>query len=121
MAKTIRPTAIFINSRKVAEVESNNYDVASGDEAHVGTEGYMGHSDGATMSKLTLNTIVPVLGMEIRVKQLIDNKQYCTVSVIVDGDAEQIEGRFVSRSYSSESKSGSLKGVFNFEGGAPVY
>jgi hypothetical protein len=120
-AKTIRSASILVNSRKVAECESNNYDVASGDEAQVGTDGYLGHSDGATMSKLTLNAIIPVAGMEIRVKTLIDTKAYCTVSVIVDGDAEQVVGRFVSRSYASDSKAGSLKGVFNFEGGEPVY
>lgn len=121
MAKTIRALSIIVNSRKIAECESATWEVTTGDEAHVGTEGYIGHSDGAGMTKCTTNNIIPVTGMEVRLKDLIRNREYCTVSAIVDGDAESVEGRWTGRNYSSDAKTGALKGAFSFEGGEPVY
>jgi hypothetical protein len=121
MAKQIRPMAIYINSRKVAEVESSTYEHMSNDEAQIGTEGYVGHSDGAEMTRASFTGIIPVAGMEVRVKEIIKNKEYVTMQFLVDGDVESAEGRITGRNYSSDNRSGKLTGVFNFEGGAPTF
>jgi hypothetical protein len=81
----------------------------------------MGHSDGAEMAKATFNVIIPVLGMESRLKDIMKNKRYCTATFLVDGDAENVEGRIVGRTYNSDSKTGALKGAYSFEGGGSVY
>jgi hypothetical protein len=120
MAKTFRNASIYVATRKIAEIESGNYEHMSGDEAQIGTEGYMGHSDGADTVRLTFNTATPVVGHDLALKDFIIDKTTAQIAIIVDGNAEMWEGRLTQRSYSFDSKTGVVKGSFTFEGGRPA-
>lgn len=115
----IRAFPMYLNGKKIAEVSDGTYDIASGDEAHVATEGYFGHSDGATMTKCNPTCVIPVKGMQITVDDLILNKRYFEVGIPVNGKFHQITMRNVNAAYKWDFKSGSATGVFSFEGGAP--
>jgi hypothetical protein len=119
--KTFRNASVYINSRKVAEIESGTYEHNSGDEAQFGSEGWMGHSDGAGITRLTFNTVVPAVGHEITFSNIIKNKEYAQVAVIIDGRAELLTMRIMSRSYNFDSRAGTVKGAFTAEGGEPEF
>lgn len=115
----IRALPMYFNGKKIAEVSDGTYDIASGDEAHVATEGYMGHSDGATMTKVNANTVIPVAGMTTTVEDALLNKRYVSIGIPVNGKFHQIDMRVVNANYKWDFKTGSCSGSFSFEGGAP--
>lgn len=115
----IRAIPMFLNGKKIAEVSDGTYDIASGDEAHIASDGYYGHSDGATMTKVNANCIIPVKGMQQTVDAILLNKQYVSMGIPVNGKAHQIDMRLVNGNYKWDFKTGSCTGSFAFEGGAP--
>lgn len=115
----IRALPVYVNGKKIAELSDGTYDIASGDEAHVATEGYIGHSDGATMTKVNCNCVIPVKGMQVTVDDILINKRYVSVGIPVNGKFHQIDMRLVAGNYKWDFKSGSCNGSFNFEGGSP--
>lgn len=115
----IRACPLYLNGKKIAEVQDGSYDIASGDEAHIGTEGYYGHSDGSTMCKVNANCIVPVKGMQTTLSDVLLNKRYVSMGIPIDGKFHQIDMRLVNGNYKWDFKSGSCNGAFSFEGGAP--
>lgn len=115
----IRALPMLLDGKKVAEVSDGSYDIESGDEPHIATEGYMGHSDGAVMVSATFNCVIPVKGMQVIVDSLILNKKYVTLGIPVNGKFHQVDGRITSGNYAWDFKSGSCKGTFKFSGGAP--
>ncbi len=115
----IRAFPLYLNGKKIAEVSDGTYEVMSGDESHVATEGYFGHSDGATLTKCNPNCIIPVKGMQVTVDDLILNKRYFEIGLPVNGKFQQTTMRMVSASYKWDFKSGSATGTFQMEGGPP--
>lgn len=115
----IRATPVYLNGKKIAELSDGTYDIASGDEAHVATDGYIGHSDGATMSKISANCVVPVKGMQVTVDDILLNKRYVSVGVLVNAKFHMIDMRLVNSNYKWDFKTGSFNGAFSFEGGPP--
>ncbi len=115
----IRAAPLYLNGKKIAEVTSGTYDITSGDEAQIGTDGYLGHSDGATTTKFSFDAIIPVKGMAVRVDDLIINKRYFSLGLPVNGKFQQVDARMVSASYKWDHKTGAFTGTFSAEGGAP--
>jgi len=110
---------VYVESRKIAEIESGTYEHMSGDEAQTGSDGYLGHSDGTEMVKLQFSTVTPAKGHAKDLRIIIMQKKDVQVGIQVDGKFEQFEGRLTSRTYNFDSKTGSCKGQFTFEGGKP--
>lgn len=119
MAIKFRSVPLYIKSKKIAETSGGTYEHNSGDEAQIGTEGYIGHSDGADMCSVQFDTVTPVKGHELSLKNIIRNKEDVTVGAPVDGSFESFTGRMISRSYKWDSKSGTCTGSFRIEGGKP--
>lgn len=117
--KRFRSLSVYVNTRKIAEIESGTYEHNTGDEAQFGTEGYMGHSDGASTTRLTFNTVTPAVGHEVDFRRIVVNKEYAQVAIPVDGGVEMVTMRFMSRAYNFDSRAGTVKGAFTAEGGAP--
>lgn len=115
----IRAFPLSINGKKIAEVSDGTYEIMSGDEAQIATEGYIGHSDGATTCKVNPNCIIPVKGMQFAIDDLILNKRYCTIGMPVNGKLHQVDVRCISASYKWDHKSGTAHGTFDFAGGQP--
>lgn len=115
----IRPLPLYIDGKKFAEVTSGTYRIASGDEAQIATEGYIGHSDGATTTQVTPKIIIPVRGVGITVDDMLLNKRYVTVGIPYNGKIHQIDMRIVNSEASWDFKTGAVTGDLQFEGGAP--
>lgn len=115
----IRALPLYYQGKKFAEVSSGTYDINSGDEAQFGTEGYMGHSDGATVSKIDADVVVPVPGITETVLADMLAKKYVQMGIFADGAFNQHTMRITHASYTWDSKTGAAKGKFTFEGGPP--
>jgi hypothetical protein len=118
--KTFRSASIYVKSKKIAEITSSTYEVMSGDEQQIGTEGVLGFSDGVATSKLDFDTVCPVTGHELALKTILKGKQTVTAAVLVDGGLETFDCRIMTRSYTSDAKTGECKGKFSLIGNDPV-
>lgn len=116
-----RAFPMYINGKKVAEIHSGDNDVNNNDEAVVGTDGYAGHADGATMTRIQANAIVPVAGTQIDLDSIRKNRTYVQVDLAVNGKAQTCDMRLVNSKYSWDFKNGRAEGSFTFEGGEPDY
>jgi len=117
--ETIRAAGIYFKGKKVAEIESSDYTISSGGEAQHGTDGLLGYSNGQGMTKIVANTVVPVRGLSVTFVGALLKKETVVVGWTGGGQLHQIEMKILEANFKSDSKSGSLKGTFNFEGGEP--
>jgi len=116
---TFRAVPIYFKGKKIAEIESADYTISSGDEAQHGSDGVLGYSKGQTTTKLVCNVVVPVAGMSSTLEAALLNKETVTMGLAIGGKLHQIDMNPMECNYKSDSKAGTLKGTFNFEGGAP--
>jgi hypothetical protein len=121
MSERIRHFSIYRNGRKVATASGNSYDIASNDEAQIADEGYLGHSDGATTTRLSTDLIVPV--RRTAMQQLLEDmmaKKYIDIGLgILGGSVHKVKMRAVTCNHTGAAANGSLTGRFEFEGGVP--
>lgn len=115
----IRFAPLYINDVKFAEAHGISTNLASGDEAQYGAEGYIGHSDGAMMTKISPTAIVPVVGTNVDVVTLMKSKAYFQVGQLVGGQFLRVDMRCISANFDTDRKTGKLEGKFEFEGGEP--
>lgn len=120
-SERIRHFSIYRGSRKIAEASGNSYDINSNDEAQIADEGYIGHSDGATMTNLSTDLIVPVVRKAMQ--QLLDDmlaKKYIDIGLgVIGGAVHKVRMRAVKCNHTGSAQNGSLVGKFEFEGGVP--
>lgn len=112
---------LHIEGKKVAELISCQYKHDSNDQRQHGIDGVMGFSDGNDETEITAETVMPFGGMSNRaaMRDAIVNKKEVQVAVPNDGGIEMIAMRCTSRTISSESRTGEMKGSFTFQGGKP--
>lgn len=115
----IRNAPIFFKGKKIAEIETGSMEINSGDEAQIGTDGYLGHSKGAITSKIDCNVIVPVAGLGVTMTDALLNKRDVVVGMFYDGKLFQAEMRCTTMKGDTDSKAGKLTGTYTFEGGKP--
>jgi hypothetical protein len=116
---TIRAPGIYFKGKRVAEIESNDYTISSGGESQHGTDGLLGYSSGHGMTKIVANTIIPVRGMSVDFVGSLLRRETVVVGWSGGGKLHQVEMKILEASFKGDSKAGSLKGTFNFEGGEP--
>lgn len=117
----IRPLPIYLDGKKAAEITKGKLSLASGDEMQIGTDGYLGHSDGATTSKVTPTVITPVTpGAGKLLRDAMLAKKYITVGIPIEGDFLQMDMRVVSGDWDWDFKSGTTTGDLSLEGGEPA-
>ena len=116
---TIRSASVYFEGKKIAEIESAEYDIESGDEPHHGTDGLLGWSKGQITTKFTANVIVPVAGMTTTLESALLTKKQVTLGWAAGGKLHQATCNPMRANYKSDSKTGSLKGTFEFQGGQP--
>lgn len=117
---TFRASPLYIDGRKIAEISDVTFTHESGDEPQFGIEGLLGYSEGADTTKISFKTVTPYAGHEKTLADYIRQKKYGTYGVFVDGKLEQIDGRMISRAYTSNSKTGTVTGDFEVTGGRPT-
>ncbi len=116
---TIRSAAVQFKGKKIAEIETADYTISSGNEAQHGSDGLLGFSSGQVSTKIVCNVIVPVAGLSTTLEDALLRKLTVTIGWIGGGKLHQIDMKVMEANYKSDSKVGSLKGTFNFEGGEP--
>jgi hypothetical protein len=115
----IRYSPLYFGGQKFAELHTSGTAINSGDEAQYGAEGYLGHSDGAIMTKISGTAIVPVVGTNVDVLSLLKNKSYVGVGQFIGGKWVEVSMRCLSANYDTDRKTGKMEGKFEFEGGEP--
>lgn len=120
MGERIRHYSLYYQSKRVAWFKNKRLGYDTNDEAQVADDGYMGHSDGATMSSLSTDAIVPVKGIGVSIVEDALNKKYVKIGAgVIDGKVHKIEMRIKRCEYQTDEQTGSLTGSFEFEGGKP--
>lgn len=115
----IRPFPLYYKGKKVAEIRSGSYEVDSGDEPQIGTDGLLGYSDGTVITKIDTNMIVPVPGVSVTILSDMLAKKYVSIGIFADGKSHQMDMRILKAKYDWDSQSGHALGAFSFGGGAP--
>ncbi len=112
---------LHADGKKIAELQNCTYKHDSNDMRQHGVDGVMGFSDGNDETEVTADCCVPFGGMSNRaaLRDAIAGKRSVQLAIPVDGSIEMIEVRCTSRQYTSDSKTGELKGSFTFQGGKP--
>lgn len=116
----IRACPIYLDGKKIAEVTDGSYDVESGDEIQIASEGVLGLSDGTNTTSANFNCIVPVRGMGVAVDSMLANKKYVDFGIPINGKFHQVTGRITSSNYTWDHKNGRCMGAFKFLGSSPV-
>ena len=115
--QTFRAASVYIDGKKVAEAMSTTFSVKNGGQSQHGIEGVLGISDGTEETTCELDSICPVEGFEIDVLALLHNRKYCTIGYAVGGKLLQSTGKIQGVDYSSDTKTGEIKGKISFVGG----
>ena len=115
----IRALPLYVNGQKIGEVSSGTYDINTNDQAQVGTEGYMGHADGATLTSIKASCVIPVVGMQQVFDSTMASRAYVSVGIPANGKFQKFDARITQASYKWDFKNGNAMGDFTFEGGAP--
>lgn len=114
----VLPAKVYYQDQKVGECSNATYTVMNNGANQYGLEGVIGQSLGAEECKVEMDVIVPIQGLASQLKDAI-RQPNVTVGVELDGALELVVGLFTERNYTSDSKTGELKGKFTFIGGAP--
>lgn len=116
----VKHASLYIASKKAAECNKNDIDVKSGDEPQIGDDGFLGMSDGATMTTIQFESIVPLSGMSVTVETALLNKTDVDITLgLINGKIWQLTCRCTDLKYTSDAKNGTLTGSFTFVGGIP--
>jgi len=116
----IRPAPIYYNGKKVAEVREGTFEVDSNDVREITSEGYIGHTDGATTSSVQMTLVVPVEGISITALPDMLAKKYVKIGILTDGHMSLMEGRIVKMSYTWNHEKGEMRCSGSFEAGEPA-
>jgi hypothetical protein len=116
----VRSASVYINGKKMGTFEGNDYEYNSGDEQQFGDPGFVGMSDGAITTKLTITGINPLLGSADGLFQAMNNKQDVDVSLFpINGFTHTVTMRPISGKATSHHKSGSQACDYVLVGGQP--
>lgn len=114
----IRHASLWVKGKKIATMQKLKYSIIGNDERQIADGQYIGHTDGATVSDITCDVIVPISGKTRVVKQAIKDKIYMTCQIsAIDGETDTIVMRCTKGDYDSDGKTGALTGSFSLEGG----
>lgn len=118
---TFRSFSVYIDGKLVGTAQSSQYDIDANDEAVIANGEYAGHTSGAIMTTLSIDTVEPVRPSES--KKLVDailNHKYLTLSEsLIGGQVHTQVMRCKKASFTTDQKTGKMDGKFEFEGGKP--
>lgn len=120
MPDVFRHFSMYFKGRKVATASGNQYDIDTNNEDQIGDEGWMGVSDGAKMTKLSTDCVVPVAGVGVSIVADMLNNKYVDIGLgIVDGKVHKVKMAIMKASFTADATKGTLNGKFEFSGGKP--
>lgn len=119
MAKVFRAMPVYVNNKKVAEIEEASLKFMSNGEQQVGFEAVLGESTGIITCEGTFSTVTPAAGTEIDLLNLMLTQQYVGIGALAAGKTYKLEAKITEAEVKSTSKTGVVKGSFTFRSGAP--
>lgn len=119
MAKVFRAMPVFVNNKKVAEIKEATVKIMTNGEQQTGFEEVLGESEGIVTVEGSFSEVIPVVGTEIDIVDLLVNQRYAGIGVLVNGKTMKMEAKFVDGEFKSTSKSGVVEGSFNWRSGRP--
>lgn len=117
--QTFHAATVSVNGKTVGETQTSSFSIKNGGGEQTGLDGVLGISDGITSCTCEMDTICPVAGYEIGFLQFLLKRTYVTIGYAVNGGLLQSTGKFQGLDFSSESKSGEVKGKISFVGDEP--
>ena len=112
---------VFIYSKKVAALESSQLKLVTNGERQHGAEGVLAITRGNVEGDLTVNVIretSPGAGTKA-IEKAFRDQALATIAYKIGADLIYCAYKCTSAEYASESRSGSLKGVFLFQNAEP--
>lgn len=116
----VQRMSVYLGSKLIAEILDSTYTHNTNDEQFHALTGSNFFSTGNDTTEFDFNTVVPKAGHSAALKAALLGHSDVTVTAQVDGGIEQMDGRFMQRSYKGESKAGSLQGSWKFAGAQPT-
>lgn len=119
MAEVIKRAVCYANNAKIAECESSDYSENTNGEQQHGQDGVIGISVGNQEVEIRVNiirTLNPKTGMQI-IEDAIRTQSYLDFAYKVGAKMIFAKFKCVSRNYTSDSRTGTLKGNFVFRNG----
>lgn len=115
-----RHYSIYYGGLRAKMITGTETTYTSNDEAQIADKGYEGHSDGAIMTRIQSDAVVPVQGMGIQALADMLLKKYVDIGMgIIDGKIQRLKARCVEASVSGNAQNGTQTAKFTFEGGKP--
>lgn len=117
-----RHASLYVNGAKVAECSGSTIDIESGDEAQIGDDGFLGYSDGAITSTVSLETVRPVggTGKKLMEEYMLNKTDVSLIGNSIEGKAFSWSSMRVTKaSTKSEAKNGTLTGSYTLGSGRP--
>jgi hypothetical protein len=111
---------VYYKGKKVAEVREGTYEVDSNDQREIASEGYLGHTDGATTSSVQMTLVVPVPGLSVTMLPDMLAKKNVKLGLFTDGKFHTLEGRIVKMAYAWNHERGEMRCTGSFEAGEPA-
>lgn len=110
----------WVGGTKMAEFESNEFDLESGDEQQFGDPGALGYSDGAITGSLQVTGVVPVAGLKVDITKSFLNKEDIDIQLTnVLGKTMSTTARITKCSVKSSHRNGTQRGEFTLGFGEP--
>lgn len=109
--------SVYIDGKKVAEAMTSTFSVKNGGGTQHGIDGVLGVSDGTEECTCELDSICPLEGFQIDMLNILHKRKYCTIGYATDGRLLQSTGKINAMDYSSDTKTGEIKGKISFVGG----
>jgi hypothetical protein len=108
-----------VDGIKLGTLENASLTINGNDEQHITTEG-VSYSDGTVTTEVSGDTVVPVVGKtKFLTDALLSKKNVVLQAGLIDGEIFRITMRPLERTFTTDPKTGSLKGSFKFGGGEP--
>lgn len=120
-AATIRHYNIFVDSVKQGEFNASTYTYNSGNEDAFGASGWLGTTTGARTTTLKFDTIVTTTSTASKtLKAALKAGKYVQIALAGLGpETETVEMSVISAEFTTDTKTGELKGSFELHGGDP--
>lgn len=118
--RIVRAAIIAANNKQIATIETADLDATDQSTEQIGQQGYMGHSTGAQLTNITINTFVPVSGEgHTTLEDEFRAQRYVKMQWFSAGRIKQLECRITQYRETSSTREGHVKGTFTFMGGQP--
>lgn len=119
MGAQFRATGIYVNNKKLAEVQESSIKFMVNGEQITGFADVLGETTGIVTSEGSFTIASPVAGTEVDCYSLLLDQKYFQIAGFLNGGIYKIEAKFIDVENKSTSKSGVVADTFNWRGGAP--